>query len=207
MKEFLLLILATVMIAIACEKESELNDQKKEKITLEAKKVVLNVGDFEGLEISNRNGYFPFHSPFTLIDNDIFNPANFFINNIKLVDSVEYQRLNNDKNIYLGVTFNPFFVKYYYKNGKDTTFIRLAPEYIKDKETRMPILSYNQLHTNNNQHWIKISKTTRFDNVYSPYCGVNRLRYTYNVISSSGTNVNERLDSNCQNQLNYQMIF
>lgn len=201
MKQVFILLL--IAFLLGCEKESvtPIEPQKTEQ------RIYISVSEFEDLGISNRNGYFPFHSPFTLIDNDIFTPSNFFINNLKKVDSTEYQRINNDKNIYLGVNFNPFFVKYYYDNGKDTTFIRLAPAYIQDKEVRIPIISYNQLHTNNNQHWIKITKTNRFDNIYSPYCGINRLRWTYNILSSSGTNVNTTLDSNCSNQLNYQMIF
>ncbi len=201
MKQVLILLL--ISFTFGCEKETNtpIEPQKTEQRTY------ISVSDFESLEISNRNGYYPFHSPFTLIDNDIFNPANFFINNLKKVDSVEYNRINTDRNIYLGVNFNPFTVKYFYNNGTDTTVTRLVPAYIQNKETRIPNLAYNQLHTNNGQFWVKITKTPRYESVYSPYCGINRLRWTYNVISSSGTNVNVIIDSNCSNQLNYQMIF
>jgi len=66
-----LFILLLIAFLFGCEKESvtPIEPQKTEKRTY------ISVSDFESLEISNRNGYFPFHSPFTLIDNDIFNPA------------------------------------------------------------------------------------------------------------------------------------
>jgi hypothetical protein len=208
MKQVFMMALLVMIAFAACEK-SELLPPKveaRQSITGGAK-VWIPVGAFDTLNISNRNGYYPFHSPYAMMDYDIFNPTKLYINNLLKLDTVFYNRVNNDRNVYLGVLFNPFKIRYKYSNGRDTTFVRLAPAYIADTEIRVPIPAYNQLHSGNPEYWTTIERTHRRVKVLSPYCGKDVWKWTYHIITSGWKAVNEELDSNCSNQLQYNMIF
>jgi hypothetical protein len=207
MKQVFMMALLMAICFAACEKSELPPPPMEAKATITGgAKVWIPVGAFDTLKISNRNGYYPFNSPWSFVDHDIFNSVTVHINNLNMLDSAVYQRINNDRNMYLGILWNPFKVRYYYDNGRDTIVTRLVPAYIADKETRIPIVAYNQLHSGNNEHWVRIMKTNRRDRVLSPYCGILVWRWTYNVVTSSGTDVNVILDSNCSNQLQYQMV-
>ena len=190
-----------LFLVIGCLKE-DVYSKKTNEIT---PTIVLSNTDFEGMS-TLRNGYHPFHSPFTLVDFDIFQPAKLTVNNLVKLDSVEYNRISTDVNKYLGVIFNPFLVTYYF-NGYDTTVTRLVPSYILDHEVRYPNIDYNQLDYNNPNEWIVLEKMTKKDKPYHVRCGKLVNRFWYKFRANSGYQTELQHEGDCDGSLPYKLIF
>ena len=198
-KDILFLVALLVALGIAsCIKDDSFKTQTSKK--------VYDLEDFESFNTSLKNGtYYPFHFPYSITEYDVFKTQVIAYNHSE-VERINYDRISLDRHNLNGDIFNPYKVKFTFVNGTDTTVTRLCPEYLGDKSQRTPNNIDNQLDAANHEIFVILTRSSRYDIIYIPYCGGIKYRFYWDVFTSSNQKYFVQIEPNCSNWIDYQFI-
>jgi len=175
---FLGVLLVLLAVTFGCLKD-EIQD-KVPAITDEGI-TIINPDQFEDLEGKRDGVQLAFSFPVSMVD---FNPftSTQSAYHIAKIDSVIYDRVDNQQYFYAGSTWAKYHRNIYFDSIQvlDMVFAPIHGQtYIVS-----PLVEYNQLDVNNPNYSVTLIRQTKSEPYYDHKCGKNKKKFWYDITSS-----------------------
>ena len=176
---FLTALIGILIFTLSCLKD-EIAKDKVPEVKQESGTTQFYAEQFDGIEGKRDGVQLAFSFPVSMVD---FNPftATQSAYHIAKIDSVIYDRVDNQQYFYAGSTWSKYHRNIYFDSIQvlDMVFAPIHGQtYIVS-----PLVEYNQLDVSNPNYSVTLIRQTKSEHYYDHKCGKNKKKFWYTIIS------------------------
>ena len=196
-KQFLFLtaLIGILIFTLSCLKD-EIAKDKVPVITDEGI-TIINPDQFSDLEGKRDGVQLAFSFQVSMVDFNPFTATQTAYNNVK-IDSVIYDRVDNQQYFYAGSTWAKYHRNIYFTDVQSLDMV-FAPIHGQTYIVS-PLLEYNQMDNSNPNYTVTLIRQSKSEPYFDHRCGKNKKRFLYTIISggvsTSATIDGDRCSSN-----------
>ena len=180
---FLTALIGILIFTLSCLKD-EIAKDKVPEVKQESGTTEFYADQFDGLEGKRDGVQLAFSFPVSMVDYNPFTATQTAYNIMK-IDSVIYDRVDNQQYFYAGATWGKYHRNLYFDSIQvlDMVFAPIHGQtYIVS-----PLVEYNQLDVNNPNYSVTLIRQTKSEPYYDHKCGKNKKKFWYTIISGDAT--------------------